>query len=1069
MSGIDLYSTFSIRKILEGMMVVTDKVSASEKFINDEVTHVLTQAYNKDIHSTRGAAIYRKSSESEVASVSDLLWIRSRNNNFFILDEEHEITLTMAGARGDLEYELQSGLSNGGGNGVGVTSNEGFIRTQGTDDREIMSILDEYLYEKGLVGYIDSDHFIDGELELFTRWMGLNPFSCTLWTKYYYDGTLMGHIECGFVFRTTGSGFINLKIIGQWHAVNSGGSAVTKPSIARPDMPILGQGGGLGPFGCIIRVGDFGTTETQELITDIDLHIHIMRAGRNTSAGVQSQSNIMIAYMGYVENCKVGIGLFGKTNTTNNIINLFHFGFKYDPDADGFDDENNPHKTQATYLETYHPSRMDLYYLTPIDNEVCFARILRPYEFASCSQMTVWPYTANGIASGCGWISCGDYCDTLTVERQRGTIGKGMKIGFIKATKCWQGAFSTEANNGGFYIKGVGTVAGSGFFYSGTSANIPTYADALNYDNQTINFAVGSVVVGLTSGATGTVIDQTDSGTTGTLYLSAVSGAFEDNEELQVSGVTRALADGILYSSSHPVDFADLVAISPQPQWTGNLGVTKSYQLEYDVDCVGFDIETLNSTDDPISPDSVFGIHLLECLGKVRIGHLMVRGDARRGLEVEHSHAVVQVDRYEGVGTLSYEQSRGGIFRNINCNQGLVGPAEGGTGIYKPGFDTSNVCIQIVGNSFVAGELADDVAIGDTIIPLVDELPQDVYMKDKVKIGTVWAIVDEKSRAAVTVSVNHVNGPTRVNMGGVKYLVVKPMTAAVSAGATVTVDQRCKVDELQAGFESSQWGLRVTESDVFNCDLSEVKWTGQYAAYISDAAYVEFVKGLPTTVGRAGLTDAIIRCEDDTSFAFINGCRIPSSATATTILQLPSGSPGRAAIVGCTVDSLTGIVSSNELSIAWDRIRISDSFDTLGNPLRFPPVTVTPVVRTGGSATGIPVSVNASRISVDATSFYKLILNVTLGTVSAPTAGDLTIINNADSADWPAPGAATTGSVVVVSNGVNIPAGLSCEIGTDKTISLFSQGTTGRTPLTEANIATGMQFICMIDYVRAAS
>lgn len=52
----------------------------------------------------------------------------------------------------------------------------------------------------------------------------------------------------------------------------------------------------------------------------------------------------------------------------------------------------------------------------------------------------------------------------------------------------------------------------------------------LNFDEQTVNFVVGSQIEGASSGATAVIVAQTDSGTTGTLSLGVVSGEFIDNE-----------------------------------------------------------------------------------------------------------------------------------------------------------------------------------------------------------------------------------------------------------------------------------------------------------------------------------------------------------------------------------------------------------------------------------------------------------------------------------------------------------------------------------------------------------
>ena len=54
----------------------------------------------------------------------------------------------------------------------------------------------------------------------------------------------------------------------------------------------------------------------------------------------------------------------------------------------------------------------------------------------------------------------------------------------------------------------------------------------LDYDAQTANFTVGSVLTGGTAGATGTILADNDAGGSGTLTLERVLGVFDDNETI---------------------------------------------------------------------------------------------------------------------------------------------------------------------------------------------------------------------------------------------------------------------------------------------------------------------------------------------------------------------------------------------------------------------------------------------------------------------------------------------------------------------------------------------------------
>lgn len=70
---------------------------------------------------------------------------------------------------------------------------------------------------------------------------------------------------------------------------------------------------------------------------------------------------------------------------------------------------------------------------------------------------------------------------------------------------------------------------------------------ALDYDGQTVNFTVGHVITGGTSGATGVLVEQTDAGATGTLILRDVHGSFQNNDALTDEGTGDGDATGADY------------------------------------------------------------------------------------------------------------------------------------------------------------------------------------------------------------------------------------------------------------------------------------------------------------------------------------------------------------------------------------------------------------------------------------------------------------------------------------------------------------------------------------------
>lgn len=73
-----------------------------------------------------------------------------------------------------------------------------------------------------------------------------------------------------------------------------------------------------------------------------------------------------------------------------------------------------------------------------------------------------------------------------------------------------------------------------------------TATNYLMYDGQTVNFVVTptSTVTGGTSGAVGTILSDEDSGASGALFLTVVTGTFQDNEPLVGSAGGNAVCNG---------------------------------------------------------------------------------------------------------------------------------------------------------------------------------------------------------------------------------------------------------------------------------------------------------------------------------------------------------------------------------------------------------------------------------------------------------------------------------------------------------------------------------------------
>ncbi|WP_390549874.1 hypothetical protein [Qipengyuania sp. MTN3-11] len=125
------------------------------------------------------------------------------------------------------------------------------------------------------------------------------------------------------------------------------------------------------------------------------------------------------------------------------------------------------------------------------------------------------------------------------------------------------------ATTGGIYLIGVNG-ADTGFIYDGDRfyPNIAGGVTQVNYDGLSEDFSEGETVTGGTSGATGTIWRQDPATeTTGNLFLTNVTGTFEDDEE--ITGETTGAADviGAPVNAVPGMDFGDLTSADMSFVW----------------------------------------------------------------------------------------------------------------------------------------------------------------------------------------------------------------------------------------------------------------------------------------------------------------------------------------------------------------------------------------------------------------------------------------------------------------------------------------------------------------------
>lgn len=132
----------------------------------------------------------------------------------------------------------------------------------------------------------------------------------------------------------------------------------------------------------------------------------------------------------------------------------------------------------------------------------------------------------------------------LAADQYRNDIASVPGFGPVRGVKYYQGNIYAFRDNVGGTACVMHKATASGW-------SAITFGVELQFDGATGEIFEGQVVTGLTSGATGTVrraLLRTGTWTAsgvGTLVFDSITGTFQDNENVQVSGVTKVVANGV--------------------------------------------------------------------------------------------------------------------------------------------------------------------------------------------------------------------------------------------------------------------------------------------------------------------------------------------------------------------------------------------------------------------------------------------------------------------------------------------------------------------------------------------
>ncbi|MBL8575203.1 MAG: hypothetical protein JNM13_16120 [Hyphomicrobiaceae bacterium] len=361
-------------------LTVPDCQSVREATLPDDVTEIVTQAFDRRIAPGLGAARYRRAAATGLEAIPEVARLRSRNGLVFVLAEERPFA-SMFGALGDLVVD---------------ETPQGFARRSGTDDAPALRALGAYVAHFGLAaGYTDQNHYCLGQIDLATRLVSAKPFATTVWQH-------LAEEETGFVVVAGNSGLKGFNLIIQHDTARKAAN--------RGD---LGNG---------VRVGHFLLPAAHAPVRQVEIDVRVCRAA--SLPGQRSYPSPSINVLGYSEQVHVRFGTFGKTNAPGSICAQAHWGAHID--RAGYPTIAD---VDVPLLASYHPNHL---VLEPVG-------VLTGHKYgvilSAVGEAAVRGFRSNGIAKPLT-ILPGDNVNAFANPAQRPLVGRNIRIGAVVATDC---------------------------------------------------------------------------------------------------------------------------------------------------------------------------------------------------------------------------------------------------------------------------------------------------------------------------------------------------------------------------------------------------------------------------------------------------------------------------------------------------------------------------------------------------------------------------------------------------------------------------------------------------------
>lgn len=178
--------------------------------------------------------------------------------------------------------------------------------------------------------------------------------------------------------------------------------------------------------------------------------------------------------------------------------------------------------------------------------------------------------------------------------------------------------------------------------------------------------------------------------------------------------------------------------------------------------------------------------------------------------------------------------------------------------------------LTVDGNDYTVDLEYPDEAVVNGTVARVDQVEN--HIGDDVQVGTYWVKIAAFSD------------------GAVNRIETTPIPAAVSSGATITLDRTDIIDEFVGEYAGSEIGFEMDRSHVNSSDFSKVRWTGKYLCELTNLSRINITGDIPASGPRITpiTNNYSFRIEQGSHYR-VGPVEIPTNPNVTAHFQLRRG------------------------------------------------------------------------------------------------------------------------------------------------------------------------------------